>query len=630
MPAPIHAKVVIIGSGPAGYTAAIYAARAMLEPVLIQGIQPGGQLTITTDVENYPGFADVIQGPWLMEQMEKQAAHVGTKIVTDLVNKLELGQQPFRLTCDGGDVYLAETVILATGAQARWLGIPSEEKFKGFGVSACATCDGFFYRAKEVVVVGGGNTAVEEALFLTNFASTVTIVHRRDHFRAERILQDRLFKHPKIKVVWDSAIDEICGTENPGKVTHVRLKNVKTGALSEVPADGVFVAIGHAPATDLVLGQIKLKPSGYVEVAPNSTATSVPGLFAAGDVADETYRQAVTAAGLGCMAALEAERFLALQRERSRGGGIIMARTRDGFTDMDWDKLKVFHAAAEAGSFTHAGEQLGLSQSAVSRQVSALEQELSVSLFHRHARGLILTEQGDLLFRTAHDVFMQLQAARAKLTDSRERPSGDLKITTPPALGINWLIPRLHEFTALYPEIRISMIVTDEELDLSMREADVAIRTRKPTQPDLIQRKLFSIGFHAYCSPEYIKRFGTPRTLDDLDSHRIIMLSDTQVQPHLQNRSWLIEAGRNGSGPREAYFRVNNILGLVRACQQGLGIASLPDYLVEENNRLVQLFGESNSIQLDTYFVYPEELKTVARVQVFRDFVVSKAQRWPS
>jgi thioredoxin reductase (NADPH) len=285
----------------------------MLEPILIQGIQPGGQLTITTDVENYPGFADVIQGPWLMEQMEKQAAHVGTKIVTDLVNKLELGQRPFRLTCDSGDVYLAETVVLATGAQARWLGIASEEKFKGFGVSACATCDGFFYRGKEVVVVGGGNTAVEEALFLTNFASQVTIVHRRDHFRAERILQDRLFRHPKIKVIWNSAVEEICGAENPTRVTHVTLKNVKTGALAKVPADGVFIAIGHAPATDLVKGQIKLKPSGYVEVAPNSTATSVAGLFAAGDVADETYRQAVTAAGLGCMAALEAERFLALR-----------------------------------------------------------------------------------------------------------------------------------------------------------------------------------------------------------------------------------------------------------------------------------------------------------------------------
>jgi thioredoxin reductase (NADPH) len=313
MSEPRTVRCLIVGSGPAGYTAAVYAARALLNPVLIQGIQPGGQLTITTDVENYPGFADVIQGPWLMEQMEKQAAHVGTKMVTDLVTKLDTTQRPFRLTCDSGEVYLAETVILATGAQARWLGMPSEEKFKGFGVSACATCDGFFYRGKEVIVVGGGNTAVEEALFLTNFASNVTVVHRRDHFRAERILQDRLFKHPKIKVVWDSAIDEIGGTENPGKVTHVRLKNVKSGALTEIPADGVFIAIGHAPATDLVAGQIKLKPSGYVEVAPNSTATSIAGLFAAGDVADETWRQAVTAAGLGCMAALEAERFLALR-----------------------------------------------------------------------------------------------------------------------------------------------------------------------------------------------------------------------------------------------------------------------------------------------------------------------------
>jgi thioredoxin reductase (NADPH) len=311
MAATTHAKVVIIGSGPAGYTAAIYAARAMLEPVLIQGIQPGGQLTITTDVENYPGFADVVQGPWLMEQMEKQAQHVGTKIVTDLVTDLNLSQRPFRLTCDSGDTYIADTVILATGAQARWLGLPSEDAFQGGGVSACATCDGFFYRGKEVIVVGGGNTAVEEALFLTNFASQVTIVHRRDEFRAERILQDRLFKHPKIKVVWDSAIDEICGTQGPAKVTHVRLKNVKTGATTDVPTDGVFIAIGHAPATELVKGQLKLKPSGYVEVAANSTATSVPGVFAAGDVADETYRQAVTAAGMGCMAALEAERFLA-------------------------------------------------------------------------------------------------------------------------------------------------------------------------------------------------------------------------------------------------------------------------------------------------------------------------------
>ncbi|MGX7745636.1 thioredoxin-disulfide reductase [Rhodopseudomonas parapalustris] len=313
MPSPVQAKVVIIGSGPAGYTAAIYAARAMLEPILIQGMQPGGQLTITTDVENYPGFADVIQGPWLMEQMEKQALHVGTRIKTDLVVDLDLSQRPFRLTCDSGDVYLADTLILATGAQARWLGIPSEQTYKGFGVSACATCDGFFYRGKDVVVVGGGNTAVEEALFLTNFAASVTIVHRRDHFRAERILQDRLFKHPKIKVIWDVAVDEICGADNPTKVTHVRLKNVKSGTTSEVKADGVFIAIGHAPATELFKDQIKLKPSGYVEVAANSTATSVPGVFAAGDVADETYRQAVTAAGMGCMAALEAERFLALR-----------------------------------------------------------------------------------------------------------------------------------------------------------------------------------------------------------------------------------------------------------------------------------------------------------------------------
>jgi thioredoxin reductase (NADPH) len=316
MSAPIHAKVVIIGSGPAGYTAAIYAARAMLEPVLLQGIQPGGQLTITTDVENYPGFADVIQGPWLMEQMEKQAAHVGTKIVTDLVTKLDLSQRPFRLACDSGDVYLAETVILATGAQARWLGTPSEEKFKGFGVSACATCDGFFYRGKEVLVIGGGNTAVEEALFLTNFAAKVTVVHRRDHFRAEKILQDRLFKNPKIHVIWDTTLLDVLGDDNPTKVKGVALKNVRTGAITEMRADGVFIAIGHSPATELVAGQLEMKPSGYIKVAPHSTATSVAGVFAAGDVADDIYRQAVTAAGMGCMAALEAERFLAAQEER--------------------------------------------------------------------------------------------------------------------------------------------------------------------------------------------------------------------------------------------------------------------------------------------------------------------------
>jgi thioredoxin reductase (NADPH) len=311
MPKSFHAKVVIIGSGPAGYTAAIYAARAMLDPVLIQGIQPGGQLTITTDVENYPGFADVIQGPWLMQQMEAQAKHVGTRLVTDHVTKVDLSQRPFRLECDSGDVYLAETLILATGAQARWLDLPSEQKFKGYGVSACATCDGFFYRNKEVIVVGGGNTAVEEALFLTNFAAAVTVVHRRDSFRAEKILQDRLFKNPKIKVLWDTVLSDVIGAENPPKVTRVRLQNVKTGAITERAVDGVFIAIGHTPATELVATQLTLKPSGYVVTAPFSTATSVPGVFAAGDVTDDVYRQAVTAAGQGCMAALEAEKFLA-------------------------------------------------------------------------------------------------------------------------------------------------------------------------------------------------------------------------------------------------------------------------------------------------------------------------------
>jgi len=307
----IHAKVVIVGSGPAGYTAAIYAARAMLEPIMIQGIQPGGQLTITTDVENYPGFADVIQGPWLMEQMQAQAQHVGAKIVTDTVTKVELATRPFRLTCDSGDIYFADALIIATGAQARWLDLPSEQKFKGYGVSACATCDGFFYRNKEVVVIGGGNTAVEEALFLTNFASKVTVVHRRDSFRAEKILQDRLFKHPKIEVIWDSVLEDVLGSDNPLKVTRVKLKNVKTGAVSERNVDGVFIAIGHSPASELFVGQVQMKPSGYIVTAGHSTATSVPGVFAAGDVTDDIYRQAVTAAGLGCMAALEAEKFLA-------------------------------------------------------------------------------------------------------------------------------------------------------------------------------------------------------------------------------------------------------------------------------------------------------------------------------
>jgi thioredoxin reductase (NADPH) len=310
-----HAKVVIIGSGPAGYTAAIYAARAMLEPTLIAGIQPGGQMTITTDVENYPGFADVIQGPWLMEQMQQQAEHVGTKLVADHVSKVDLARRPFRIECDSGDRYHADSIIIATGAQARWLELPSEQKFKGYGVSACATCDGFFYRGKDVLVIGGGNTAVEEALFLTNFASKVTVVHRRDSFRAEKILQERLFKNPRISVIWDTALEEVIGSENPLKVKGVILRNVKTGALTERLTDGVFIAIGHTPASELFVGQVEMKPSGYIKTAPFSTATSVPGVFAAGDVTDDVYRQAVTAAGQGCMAALESERYLAAHGE---------------------------------------------------------------------------------------------------------------------------------------------------------------------------------------------------------------------------------------------------------------------------------------------------------------------------
>ena len=293
---------------------------------------------------------------------------------------------------------------------------------------------------------------------------------------------------------------------------------------------------------------------------------------------------------------------------------------------MDWDKLKVFHAAAEAGSFTHAGEQLGLSQSAVSRQVSALEQELAVSLFHRHARGLILTEQGEMLYRTAHDVFMTLEAARAKLTDSREKPHGELKVTTTPGIGVHWLTPRLGEFSDLYPDIRITLLTTDEELDLAIGEADVAIRLRQPTQPDLIQRKLFSVHFHAYASPEYLKRFGTPRMLEELDNHRIVILGGSTVPAYLQNRNWLIEVARNGKGARTPHIMINNVLGVLRACQRGLGIAMLPDYLVEDG--LVQLFGEQDAPALEAFFVYPEELKSVARVQAFRDFLVSKAQRW--
>ncbi len=314
MSTPRTIRVAIIGSGPAGWTAAIYAARAMLSPVVIAGLQPGGQLTITTDVENYPGFADVIQGPWLMEQMRAQAEHVGTEVIEDIVVKADLSQRPFRLTLDSGTELLAETVIISTGAQAKWLGIDSEAKYQGFGVSACATCDGFFYRDKEVIVVGGGNTAVEEALFLTKFASKVTVVHRRDEFRAERILQDRLFSNPKVEVVWNSAIDEILGETNSFggvNVTGARLKNVQTGETRELTADGVFIAIGHAPSSELFAGQLETKQGGYLVVKPGTAATAIEGVWAAGDVTDDIYRQAVTAAGMGCMAALEAVRFLA-------------------------------------------------------------------------------------------------------------------------------------------------------------------------------------------------------------------------------------------------------------------------------------------------------------------------------
>jgi thioredoxin reductase (NADPH) len=308
-----HAKLIIVGSGPAGYTAAIYAARAMLEPVMIAGIQQGGQLTITTDVENYPGFATPIQGPWLMEQMREQALHVGTEMIADHITAADLSQRPFVLKGDSGETYTADTLIIATGAQAKWLGIDSEQKFKGFGVSACATCDGFFYRGKDVVVVGGGNTAVEEALYLANIAKSVTVVHRRDFFRAERILQNRLSQQDNVKVLWNSAVEEVVGKVSfPPAVTGVKLRDTTTGAIVDHPTDGVFVAIGHAPAVEIVAGQLELKPSGYIWTAADSTATSIPGVFAAGDVTDEIFRQAVTAAGQGCMAALEAERWLAI------------------------------------------------------------------------------------------------------------------------------------------------------------------------------------------------------------------------------------------------------------------------------------------------------------------------------
>jgi thioredoxin reductase (NADPH) len=316
-----HAPIIVIGSGPAGYTAAIYAARALRKPMLIAGLQPGGQLTITTDVENYPGFADTIQGPWLMEQMRAQALHVGTEIVQDMIVKAELDRRPFRLTGDSGQIYLADALIIATGAQAKWLGLEGEQKFQGFGVSACATCDGFFYRGKEVAVIGGGNTAVEEALYLSHLASKVTLIHRRDHLRAEKVLQERLFANPRIEVVWDSELVDILGGGEPLGVTGIAIKNVKTGAREERSLDGVFVAIGHQPATEIFKGQVSMRDNGYIIVKPGTTETNIEGVFAAGDVADEVYRQAVTAAGLGCMAALEAERFLsAAEQDRAKAG----------------------------------------------------------------------------------------------------------------------------------------------------------------------------------------------------------------------------------------------------------------------------------------------------------------------
>lgn len=305
-----HTKVLIIGAGPAGYTAAIYAARANLKPIQFLGIQPGGQLMITTDVENFPGFADAIQGPWLMEQMRAQAAHVGTEMIENEVTKVDFSSRPFKVWDDSGNEYTADTVIIATGAKAKWLELPSEEHFRGFGVSACATCDGFFFRGKKVAVIGGGNAAVEEAIYMTNHAEHVTLIHRRDTLRAEQITQERLFQNPKISVIWDSVVDEITGTENPTTVTGLRLRNVKTNELSTIDLDGVFVAIGHTPMSELFKGQINLDSEGYIIAEPSSTRTNIPGVFAAGDVQDKVFRQAVTAAGQGCMAALEADRFL--------------------------------------------------------------------------------------------------------------------------------------------------------------------------------------------------------------------------------------------------------------------------------------------------------------------------------
>ena len=305
-----HAKVLILGSGPAGYTAAVYAARAMLEPVLVHGIQPGGQMTITTDVENYPGYAEVIQGPWLMDQMKEQAKAVGTELIEDHIKSVDLSKNPFKVIGDSGKIYTADALIISTGAQARWLNLKSEEEYKGFGVSACATCDGFFFKQKEVAVVGGGNSAVEEAIFLTKFASKVKLIHRRDKLRAEKLLQTKLMNNKKIEIIWDSVVEDVMGQKDPKNVTGIKIKNLKTNSVTDLKIDGLFIAIGHDPATSLFKGQLDMDKDGYIITQPDSTATKIPGVYAAGDVKDKIFRQAVTAAGMGCMSALEAEKFL--------------------------------------------------------------------------------------------------------------------------------------------------------------------------------------------------------------------------------------------------------------------------------------------------------------------------------
>ena len=454
-----HAKILIIGSGAAGYTAAIYAARANLEPVVIRGLQPGGQLTITTEVENFPGFPDPIQGPELMERMGQQAANVGATIVDDIVSEVRLSERPFAIRCDSGDEYTADTVVICTGASARWLGMESEKRYMGFGVSACATCDGFFYRGKEVAVVGGGSTAVTEALYLANLASKVTVVHRRDELRAEKALQERLLAHPNVVVAWDSVVDEVLGGGTPPGVTGVRLKNVKTGALSDVPVDGVFIAIGHTPNTELFTAPGRDGRRGLYRHRAGVGFDQYSGRFRGGrrsgpylSTGRDRRRHRVHGGARGGAIPCRARDLnrkaidgMAQGREyrptmHPRGLGAAPGMGGTGGV-LDWDKLRIFLAVAEAGSFTHAGETLNLSQSAVSRQISVLEESLNVSLFHRHARGLILTEQGELLHRTVREMFAKLAMTEARIRESRERPSGVLRVTTTVAFGSLWADP---------------------------------------------------------------------------------------------------------------------------------------------------------------------------------------------